>query len=27
MIFDGLSFDSRIVRLAADPACPVCQQG
>jgi molybdopterin/thiamine biosynthesis adenylyltransferase len=25
MIFDGLSFDSRIVRLAADPACPVCQ--
>lgn len=27
MIFDGLSFDSRIVRLAADPNCPVCQQG
>lgn len=26
MIFDGLSFDSRIVRLAADPNCPVCQK-
>jgi molybdopterin/thiamine biosynthesis adenylyltransferase len=24
MIFDGLSFESRIVRLAADPKCPVC---
>lgn len=24
MIFDGLSFESRIVKLAADPACPVC---
>ena len=24
LIFDGLSFESRIVKLAADPACPVC---
>ncbi|MDI7776177.1 HesA/MoeB/ThiF family protein [Asticcacaulis sp. EMRT-3] len=24
LIFDGLSMDSRIVKLSADPACPVC---
>jgi molybdopterin/thiamine biosynthesis adenylyltransferase len=24
LIFDGLDMTSRIVRLAADPVCPVC---
>jgi bacteriocin biosynthesis cyclodehydratase domain-containing protein len=24
LIFDGLTMQSRVVKLAADPACPVC---